>query len=231
MEKIIITLDGHSGCGKSTLAKLIAQKLKYTYVDTGAMYRAITYFFLSNNMIIENRLVIGWENLLNSIEISFQKNDKFPGNVIHLNGFCVENEIRTMKISSLVSIVSKEREIRRKLVDYQQQIGVQKGIVMDGRDIGTVVFPLAEIKLWVTASVSVRAKRRYDEIKKVNNDITLLQVSENLQSRDFEDSNRKISPLKRPEKSHVIDSSSMTISETFDYSMGIINNYFSDNKE
>ena len=231
MEKIIITLDGHSGCGKSTLAKLIAQKLKYTYVDTGAMYRAITYFFLSNNMIIENRLVIGWENLLNSIEISFQKNDKFPGNVIHLNGFCVENEIRTMKISSLVSIVSKEREIRRKLVDYQQQIGVQKGIVMDGRDIGTVVFPLAEIKLWVTASVSVRAKRRYDEIKKVNNDITLLQVSENLQSRDFEDSNRKISPLKRPEKSHIIDSSSMTISETFDYSMEVINNYFSVNKE
>jgi CMP/dCMP kinase len=231
MEKIIITLDGHSGCGKSTLAKLIAQKLKYTYVDTGAMYRAITYFFLSNNMIIENRLVIGWENLLNSIEISFQKNDKFPGNVIHLNGLCVENEIRTMKISSLVSIVSKEREIRRKLVDYQQQIGVQKGIVMDGRDIGTVVFPFAEIKLWVTASVSVRAKRRYDEIKKVNNDITLLQVSENLQSRDFEDSNRKISPLKRPEKSHVIDSSSMTISETFDYSMEVINNYFSVNKE
>ena len=231
MEKIIITLDGHSGCGKSTLAKLIAQKLKYTYVDTGAMYRAITYFFLSNNMIIENRLVIGWENLLNSIEISFQKNDKFPGNVIHLNGFCVENEIRTMKISSLVSIVSKEREIRRKLVDYQQQIGVQKGIVMDGRDIGTVVFPLAEIKLWVTASVSVRAKRRYDEIKKVNNDITLLQVSENLQSRDFEDSNRKISPLKRPEKSHIIDSSFMTISETFDYSMEVINNYFSVNKE
>ncbi len=231
MDKIIITLDGHSGCGKSTLAKLIAQKLNYTYVDTGAMYRAITYFFLSKNMITDNRLVIGWEDLLDTIEISFQKNDKFLGSVIHLNGLCIENEIRTMRISSLVSVVSKEREIRSKLVDYQQQIGIQKGIVMDGRDIGTVVFPLAEIKLWVTASVTVRAKRRYDEMKKVNNDITLLQVSENLQSRDFEDSNRKISPLKRPEKSHIIDSSSMTISETFDYSMEVINNYFSVNKE
>ncbi len=231
MDKIIITLDGHSGCGKSTLAKLIAQKLNYSYVDTGAMYRAITYFFLSKDMLVDNQLVIGWEDLLDNIEISFQKKDKFLGNVIHLNGVCIEDEIRTMKISSLVSVVSKEREIRRKLVDYQQQIGVQKGIVMDGRDIGTVVFPLAEIKLWITASVNVRAKRRYDEIKKVNNDITLLQVAENLQSRDFEDSNRKISPLKRPEKSYIIDSSSMSISETFDYSMEIINNYFSDNKE
>ena len=226
MDKIIITLDGHSGCGKSTLAKLIAKKLNYTYVDTGAMYRAITYFFLSNKMINEGCLVHEWEESLNSINISFKKNKHFSNYVIHLNGVCIEEEIRTMEVSSLVSIVSKEGKVREKLVHYQQQIGKEKAIVMDGRDIGTVVFPLAEVKLWITASVEVRARRRYDEIKKKEFNITLPEVAKNLQNRDFEDSNRENSPLKRPINSHFIDNSLMSIDETFNHSMNIINTYF-----
>lgn len=227
MNKIIITLDGHSGCGKSTLAKLIAKKLNYTYVDTGAMYRAITYFFLINKMIKEQNLLPGWEKFLDSIYISFKKSKNFPNYVIHLNGVCVEQEIRTMEVSSLVSTVSKELKIREKLVHYQQEIGKEKGIVMDGRDIGTVVFPMAEIKLWITARVEVRAERRYNEIKNNDSSIALSEVAENLQSRDFEDSNRKNSPLKKPNNSHLIDNSLLSIEGTFNYSMKIINTYFS----
>ena len=227
MEKIIITLDGHSGCGRSTLAKLIANKLNYTYVDTGAMYRAITYFFLIEKMIKDNRLVSGWQESLNTIHISFKKNINYPNYVVHLNGACIEEEIRTMEVSSLVSVVSKQIKVREKLVHYQQQIGKGKAVVMDGRDIGTVVFPLAEIKLWITASVEIRAKRRHDEIKSKNHKITLLEVAENLQNRDFEDSNRKNSPLRRPINSHLIDNSLMSIEETFNYSMSIIDTFFS----
>ena len=225
MKKIIITIDGHSGCGKSTLAKLIANKLAYTYIDTGAMYRAITYFFNKNNFIKAGELVGDWKKALMDINLSFDENKDFPGFVIHLNGSCVEEKIRTMEISNLVSLVSKEGPVRQKLVEYQQFLGRQKAVVMDGRDIGSVVFPSAEIKLWVTASVAVRAERRFKELKAKNEKVTIQEVAQNIEKRDFEDSNREISPLIKPKNAIEIDNSLLTIQETLSSSMYFINAY------
>ena len=225
MKKIIVTIDGHSGCGKSTLAKLIANKLAYTYIDTGAMYRAITYFFNKNNFIKAGELVGDWKKALMNINLSFDENKDFPGFVIHLNGSCVEEQIRTMEVSNLVSLVSKEGPVRKKLVEYQQFLGRQKAVVMDGRDIGSVVFPSAEIKLWVTASVAVRAERRFKELKAKNEKVTIQEVAKNIEKRDFEDSNREISPLIKPKNAIEIDNSLLTIQETLSSSMHFINAY------
>ena len=225
MKKIIITIDGHSGCGKSTLAKLIANKLAYTYIDTGAMYRAITYFFNKNNFIKAGELVGDWKKALMDINLSFDENKDFPGFVIHLNGSCVEEQIRTMEVANLVSLVSKEGPVRKKLVEYQQFLGRQKAVVMDGRDIGSVVFPSAEIKLWVTASVAVRAERRFKELKAKNEKVTIQEVAQNIEKRDFEDSNREISPLIKPKNAIEIDNSLLTIQETLSSSMYFINAY------
>ena len=226
MDKITITLDGHSGCGKSTLAKLIAQELDYIYVDTGAMYRAITYYYLFNGLLQNNLFVEGWESHLDSIILSFEKHKNYNNNVIFLNGECVEHKIRTMQVSSLVSYVSKQAKIREKLVDFQRFIGKNSGVVMDGRDIGSVVFPNAEIKFWVTASARVRAQRRYEEIINSGLSVDFEDVLQNLKDRDFEDSNRKISPLIRPEDSFLVDSSNLTIQQTLNYSMDFITSYF-----
>tara|TARA_B100000963_G_C22568632_1_gene644938 strand:+ start:732 stop:1424 length:693 start_codon:yes stop_codon:yes gene_type:complete len=229
MEKITITLDGHSGCGKSTLAKSIAQELNYVYVDSGAMYRAITYYFTTENLIENDVLVEGWESSVENVDLTFEKHTDYSNDVIFLNGECAEPLIRTMQVSSLVSLISKERVIREKLVELQRSIGKNSGVVMDGRDIGSVVFPEAEVKFWVTADIKVRAKRRYHEILNNGGEVDFNEVLKNLKNRDFEDSNRSISPLIRPSKSILVDNSDLTIDQTLEFTMNIINSYLENN--
>lgn len=223
MKKIIISLDGHSGCGKSTLAKLIAEHLKYTYIDSGAMYRAITLFFKQNNLITsENKLKSDFSNYLDNIKIDFSKVDVNGKSCIRLNSEIVENEIRSISISNLVSIVSKNPVVRKKLISLQQSYGLKENVVMDGRDIGSVVFPNAQIKFWLTASVDKRANRRFLEYQLKGDDISLESVRKNIVNRDKEDENRLISPLVKPENAFVIDNSDLTIDETFKAALSYI---------
>lgn len=223
MKKIIISLDGHSGCGKSTLAKLIAEHLKYTYIDSGAMYRAITLFFKQNNLITsENKLKIDFSNYLDNIKIDFSKVDVNGKSCIRLNSEIVENEIRSISISNLVSIVSKNPVVRKKLISLQQSYGLKENVVMDGRDIGSVVFPNAQIKFWLTASADKRANRRFLEYQLKGDDISLESVRKNIVNRDKEDENRLISPLVKPENAFVIDNSDLTIDETFKAALSYI---------
>ncbi len=227
MLKIIITLDGHSACGKSTLAKSIAKELKYIYVDTGAMYRAITLYFLNEGLLNDKNVILpGWEDLLKSINISFNYNKRTSSNETYLNGVCVETEIRSMRVSENVSLVSKLKRVREKLVSFQKHLGKNKGVVMDGRDIGTTVFPDAEVKLWITASLEVRAARRYKEMVEKGYLLKLDEVISNIEQRDYEDSNRKISPLRMPLGAFVIDNSQLSKSETLNIAMNVINKRF-----
>ena len=224
MNKIIITLDGHSACGKSTLAKAIANELKYIYVDTGAMYRAVTYYFLEHGYILsDNRIRPDWEDALLDINVSFNFNATTSLNEVFLNGVSVEDRIRMMDVSQHVSAVSKLKQVREKLVIFQKKMGNNKGIVMDGRDIGTVVFPEAEVKLWVTASKEVRAARRYKELLEKGHAISLKEVIANIEFRDHEDSNREESPLKMPIGAYILDNSTLTKSETLNIAMDYIN--------
>ena len=224
MKKIIITLDGHSACGKSTLAKLIADEVKYIYIDTGAMYRAVTYYFLINDYILENQQIrSGWEDALSDINVSFNFNSASLLNEIFLNGISVEGKIRSMDVSDHVSYVSKLKKVREKLVSFQKKMGKNKGVVMDGRDIGTVVFPDAEVKLWVTASIEIRAARRYKEMLEKGYDITLPEVVSNIELRDHEDTNREESPLRMSKDAYVIDNTLMSKNETLNLAMDIIN--------
>jgi CMP/dCMP kinase len=226
MNKIIITLDGHSGCGKSTLAKLLAKKMNYLYIDSGAMYRAVTLFFLRNNLIEANgTLNSNFVNHLNKIKIDFTMADQNGKSWVRLNEDVVEDEIRTLHISNLVSEISKERMIRKKMVLLQQAYAENRNVVMDGRDIGTVVFPNAPLKFWITASVEKRAKRRWIEFQEKNEDITLEQVIGNLNSRDLQDQNRAVSPLKKPEDSIEIDNSVMNIEETYEVAISHVRNF------
>jgi len=222
MKKTIIALDGNSACGKSTLAKKIANKLNYIYIDSGAMYRAVTYFFIENNIIDSNNIIQdNWQDYIDKINISFNSNN--GKQQIYLNDSIVEDKIRTLEVSKRVSYVSKLKLVRDKLVSIQQNIGKSKAIVMDGRDIGTVVFPNAEIKLWITANVNVRAERRYKEFIENNTNITYQEVLDNLITRDFEDENRKQSPSQRAIDAIVIDNSNLSKQETFIKTMKIIN--------
>jgi len=224
MKKIIITLDGHSACGKSTLAKAIANELKYIYVDTGAMYRAVTYYFLENDYILKNNEVrSGWEEALSDINVSFSFNSITSLNEVFLNGVSVEERIRMMDVSQHVSTVSKLKKVREKLVLFQKSMGKNKGIVMDGRDIGTIVFPEAEVKLWITASIEVRAARRYKELLEKGHSVKLPEVVSNIELRDYEDSNRVESPLRMSEDAYVIDNSVLSKSETLNKAMDFIN--------
>ncbi len=224
MKKIIITLDGHSACGKSTLAKAIANELKYIYVDTGAMYRAVTYYFLENGYILkDNKVRSGWEEALSDINVSFNFNSITSLNEVFLNGVSVEERIRMMDVSQHVSTVSKLKKVREKLVLFQKSMGKNKGIVMDGRDIGTIVFPEAEVKLWITASIEVRAARRYKELLEKGHSVKLPEVVSNIELRDYEDSNREESPLRMPEGAAVIDNSVLSKSETLNRAMQFIN--------
>lgn len=217
MNNIIIAIDGHSSTGKSTLAKQLARALNYVYVDTGAMYRAITYFALKNNYISDNQLN---KNALiahlSEAQLKFVYNDALGFAEIYLNGENIENQIRGMEVSQWVSPVATIPEVRRDLVLQQQKMGEKKGIVMDGRDIGTVVFPDAELKLFVTASAEIRAQRRYEELRSKGEEITYKDVLQNVTERDHIDSSREDSPLKKAVDSIEIDNSKLSIDEQFE---------------
>ena len=209
MKKIIIAIDGYSSCGKSTLAKALAKELHYAYVDTGAMYRAVTLYFLDNNVDINNQAAV--LDALKHIDIHFER--KKTGNHTFLNGIDIEDEIRTMRISEMVSPVSTLSDVRRFLVAQQQKMGSRKGVVMDGRDIGTVVFPNAELKIFLTADKNIRTQRRFDELTKKGQVVDFEAIKRNLVERDLIDSNRADSPLRQAEDAILIDNSHLTPAE------------------
>jgi cytidylate kinase len=211
MKKIIIAIDGNSGCGKSSTAKAIAKELQYIYIDTGAMYRAVTYFFLKNDIDLSNERDVA--NALEQIDISFEYNMSTGKNETYLNGKNVEYQIRQMNVSNMVSPVSEISAVRRKLVDQQRRMGQQKGVVMDGRDIGTVVFPEAELKIFMTASLEVRAFRRQLQLKEKGTEVDLADVVDNLRNRDHIDSSREDSPLRKADEAIEIDTSNLTFAE------------------
>jgi CMP/dCMP kinase len=210
-KKIIITIDGWSSCGKSTLAKALAKELNYVYVDSGAMYRAITLYFLRNHVDWTKAKQV--DNALKNIVLDFQYNENSGNTRIYLNGESVEWLIREMIIAEKVSDVAAIREVREFAVAQQHKMGKQKGIVMDGRDIGTVVFPKAELKIFMTADNAVRVERRYKELYAKNPNITLEEVKANLEMRDYIDSHREFSPLKQAKDAIVLDNSNLSEDE------------------
>ena len=231
MKNTIISLDGHSACGKSTLAKMISNHLSYVYIDTGAMYRAITLYFIKNNLIDQdNNLNKNFINHINKIHIDFAKKSNEEKFTVRLNGVFVEKEIRTLEISKLVSSVSKNQIIRSKLIKLQQSYGAENDLVIDGRDIGTVVFPDARIKFWITASEKIRAQRRYLEFQENNNNNSFKEVLEDIKRRDDEDENRTISPLIKPDNAIEIDNSYLSIEETFQTALAHINEMMNNKK-
>ena len=214
MKKITIAIDGYSSCGKSTMAKDLAREIGYIYIDSGAMYRAVTLYCLDNGLFTDSG--IREEELRNSlpdIRISFRLNPETQRPVTLLNGEEVEERIRTMEVSSHVSPVAALGFVREALVKQQQEMGRQKGIVMDGRDIGTVVFPDAELKIFVTASSQVRAQRRFDELKEKGMPADFDAILKNVEERDYIDSHRETSPLRKADDAITLDNSNMTISE------------------
>ena len=213
-KKITIAIDGHSSCGKSTMAKDLAKSVQYSYIDSGAMYRAVTFYCLKNNFFEDNNLNSGaLKNSLNAIRISFQLNEETGRSDTYLNGENVENHIRSMDVADKVSLVAAVGFVREAMVKQQQEMGKNKGIVMDGRDIGTVVFPEAELKLFVTARPEVRAQRRLEELRAKGESIDFEEVLKNLEKRDFIDSTRKDGPLRKADDAVVLDNSDMTIAE------------------
>jgi cytidylate kinase len=216
-KKIIIAIDGFSSCGKSTLAKALATKLEYVFIDTGAMYRSIALYFMRNNIAFDDQSAI--ESALLNIKLHFEFNSQTQKSDIYLNGENVESLIREMKVSSKVSEVAAIAAVRDFAVAQQQAMGIDKGIVMDGRDIGTVVFPQAELKLFVTADPLIRANRRLLELKATDPNITLEEVAENLQHRDLIDSTREHSPLKQADDAIVLDNSHITKEQQFEIAL------------
>jgi cytidylate kinase len=215
MEKrLIIAIDGYSSCGKSTFAKAIAKELNYIYIDSGAMYRAVTLYCIRRNFISEGYLNIpAILSQLENIHIDFVYNPDLTEYETFLNSGNVEKEIRSMEVTSHVSRISQIPEVRARMVELQRQIGAARGIVMDGRDIGTVVFPDADIKIFMTASVDIRAKRRYDELKGKVVTVDFEEIKSNIIARDIADENRDISPLRRADDAIILDNSRMTVSE------------------
>lgn len=211
MKKIIIAIDGFSSCGKSTMAKALAKRIGYIYVDTGAMYRAVTLYCVQNGWM--EQLDNLTPELLSKINITFRLNSETGNADTYLNGVNVEKEIRSLDISNRVSIVSALPQVRHELVRIQQQLGVEKGLVMDGRDIGTTVFPQAELKIFLTASPEIRAQRRYDELKEKGQTASLDEIIANIKMRDELDQTRKESPLVKAEDAILLDNSHMTIEE------------------
>ena len=217
MTVIIIAIDGYSSTGKSTLAKTLAKVLGYTYIDTGAMYRAVSLHalqsaYVSESTINEKALIAD----LNHIQISFTLGEA-SNSVVCLNGVQVESEIRGMEVSNCVSRISAIPEVRSFLVNQQQEMGAKKGVVMDGRDIGSVVFPHAELKLFMTAKEEIRAQRRYDELRSKGVHVDLESVKSNIAERDYRDTNRKIAPLIQVDDAIVLDNSSLTPEEQLDW--------------
>ncbi len=217
MGKITIAIDGYSSTGKSTIAKQLAKALGYIYIDTGAMYRAVTLFAIKNNFIGDKRDNMGaLVQLLPKVNLAFIHNEDLDHADIYLNGENVEKEIRTLKVSNYVSKIATLEEVRYKLVDMQKKMGKQKGIVMDGRDIGTVVFPEAELKIFMTASVETRAFRRYKELLDKGEKVSYKEVLKNVQNRDYIDSHREFSPLKKADDAIEFDNSDMGLNEQFE---------------
>ena len=215
MKKITIAIDGHSSCGKSTMAKDLAREIGYVYVDTGAMYRSVTLYALRKGLFEEDGSVKteALEQEMPNIRITFQFNPETGRPDTYLNGEYVEKEIRSLEVSSHVSPIAAIGFVRRALVAQQQQMGKDKGVVMDGRDIGTVVFPDAELKVFVTASAKVRAQRRYDELKAKGMPADFDDILKNVEERDYIDSHREESPLRQAEDAILLDNSEMTIPE------------------
>lgn len=221
MKKITIAIDGHSSCGKSTMAKALARKLGYIYVDTGAMYRSVTLYALRNNLFCEDGSIKTEElkQQMPQINISFRLNAETGRPDTYLNGECVEQEIRSLEVSNHVSPIATLGFVREAMVAQQQQMGKDKGVVMDGRDIGTVVFPDAELKIFVTASAEVRAQRRFDELKEKGMPADYADILKNVQERDYIDSHREVSPLRQADDALLLDNSHMTISEQDEWLM------------
>ena len=215
MKKITIAIDGFSSCGKSTMAKDLARRIGYVYVDTGAMYRSVTLFALHHHLFNEDGSVKAdqLEKLMPEVNISFKLNTETGRPDTYLNGVCVENDIRGMEVSSHVSPIAAIPFVREALVAQQQRMGGDKGIVMDGRDIGTTVFPEAELKIFVTASAEVRAQRRYDELKAKGAEANYDDILKNVQERDYIDTHREVSPLRKADDALELDNSHMTIEE------------------
>ena len=223
MEKLVIAIDGYSSCGKSTVAKAIARKLNLPYIDSGAMYRAVCLYAMQQGLISENSFDKG--KLIDSltiINLRFEFMPEMGFSEIHLNDKNVEFEIRKLEVSNLVSKIAEVSEVRRMLVKQQQEFGVDKGVVMDGRDIGTVVFPDAECKFFITASADKRARRRFDELKKRGDNVSYNDIFKNITERDHIDSTRKDSPLIQSIDAILIDNSEMTLEEQFDKIYGIV---------
>lgn len=221
--KLIIAIDGYSSCGKSTFAKAIARELNYIYIDSGAMYRAVTLYCLRKGYA--GREELRTENILNDIkiiDISFVYNPDLAEYETFLNSENVEREIRGIEVSSHVSRISQIPEVRDRMVELQRQIGVFRGIVMDGRDIGTVVFPDADLKIFMTASVDIRARRRFDELRGKNVHVDFEEIRRNIIARDIADENRDISPLRKAMDAIVLDNSRMTVSQQMDWVMELI---------
>lgn len=214
MKKITIAIDGFSSCGKSTMAKDLAREVGYIYIDSGAMYRAVTLYSIENGIF--NGDVIDTEKLkkeIKNIRISFQLNKETGRPDTYLNGVNVENKIRSMEVSSKVSPISTLDFVREAMVAQQQAMGNEKGIVMDGRDIGTTVFPDAELKIFVTATPEIRAQRRYDELKAKGQEASFDEILENVKQRDYIDQNREVSPLRKAEDALLLDNTDLSIEE------------------
>lgn len=217
-QKIIITIDGWSSCGKSTLAKQLARELGYVYIDSGAMYRAITLYFLRNHLDWTHQEAV--EDALKKITLEFLSNHKNGQSEIYLNGENVEYVIRDLVVAEKVSEVAAIKEVRQFAVKQQQEMGNKKGIVMDGRDIGTVVFPGAELKIFMTADNAIRVQRRFRELYEKNPNITIEEVKANLEMRDYIDSHREVSPLRQAEDALLLDNSRLTMREQLDIALG-----------
>ena len=215
MKKITIAIDGHSSCGKSTMAKELARQLGYVYVDTGAMYRTVTLFAMRHNLFLADGEVDtdALRKCMPEIEVSFRFNEETGRPDAYLNGECVEKVIRSIEVSNHVSKVAAIPFVREAMVDQQRRMGAEKGIVMDGRDIGTTVFPDAELKIFVTASSKVRGQRRYDELKEKGMPADFDEIQKNVEERDYIDSHREVSPLRQAPDALLLDNSEMTIPE------------------
>ncbi|MCQ2227763.1 MAG: (d)CMP kinase [Bacteroidales bacterium] len=219
-EKFIIAIDGHSSCGKSTVAKDLAKALSIAYVDTGAMYRSVTLYALRNNLIINGK--VDEEKLiaaLGNINVTFAFNASEKRNETFMNGESIEKEIRNMEVSSHVSLVSAIGAVRKQLVEWQRQMGKDTSLVMDGRDIGTVVFPNADLKIFMTASDEVRAQRRFDELTAKGEKVSMDEILNNVRERDRIDSTRAESPLRKADDALLLDNSNMTMGEQFEWIM------------
>jgi cytidylate kinase len=222
-KKLIIAIDGYSSCGKSTFAKAIAKELGYIYIDSGAMYRAVTLYFMRRKLIGHGVIDLkGMIGELKDINVKFENNPENSEYETFLNSENVEKEIRSIDVSSLVSVVSKIHEVRTRMVELQREMGEKKGIVMDGRDIGTVVFPGADIKIFMTATIDIRARRRFDELAGKGMAVDPEVIRQNIIARDITDENRDISPLRKAEDAIVLDNSKMTVEQQMEWVRGII---------